>query len=213
MFFSFGRKVKQVARKPKATGKKSRVNIYLFYLICLGLSTTESHQKLKKQKLQEKLMSQCEDNKYITEKQPDKIKLISKDEHVFSSFIRQCSSDACKKMPKDPEQAVVTLMHIYDKFSKSPRKNYFLRKLFNPKIPNDSSKIGEYLFKMGKHKARKDEEKLKQTIQQLKQKFSSLWKECSSINCSWTKFIGSQDWQSQSRQSIILRKITQLGPN
>ena len=93
-----------------------------------------------------------------------------------------------KKMPKDPEQAVVTLMHIYDQFSKSPRKNYFLRKLFNPKIPNDSNKIGKYLFKMGKHKARKDEEKLKQTVQQMKQKFSSLWKACSSINCSWTKF-------------------------
>ena len=102
-------------------------------------------------------MPQCEDNKNIMDKQPDKIKLISKDEHVFSSFIRQCSSDAHKKMPKDPEQAVVTLMHIYDQFSKSPSKNYFLRKLFNPKIPNDSNKIGEYLFEMGKHKARKGE--------------------------------------------------------
>ena len=91
-------------------------------------------------------------------------------------------------MPKDPEQAVCTLVHIYDQFSKSPRKNYFLKKLFNPKICNDSNKIREYLFEMGKHKARKDEQKLKNTVHKMKQKFSSLRKACSSINCSWTKF-------------------------
>ena len=81
---------------------------------------------------------------------------MSKDQCVFNSFIQWRSSEARKKMPKDPEQAVYTLLHIYDQFSKSPRKNYYLKKLFNPKIPNDSNKIGEYLFEVGKHGARKD---------------------------------------------------------
>ena len=74
-------------------------------------------------------------------------------------------------MPKDPEQAVYTLLHIYDQFSKSPQKNHYLKKLFNPKKPNDSNKIGEYLFEIGKHRARKEEQKLKHTIQKLSKCF------------------------------------------
>ena len=107
---------------------------------------------------------------------------------MFNSFIRCRSNEAHKKTPKDPEPAVCTLLHIYDQFSKPPRKTYFLQKLFNPKSANDSNRIGEYLFEMGKHKVRKDEQKLKDAVQKLRQKYSSLRKACSSINCPWTEF-------------------------
>ena len=91
-------------------------------------------------------------------------------------------------MSEDPEKAVLCLLHIYDKFSKSSRYNYFLKKLFNLKTQIESEKNGPYLFELGKHKARKDESKLKSTVEQMWQKFSNLRKACSSRTCSWTQF-------------------------
>ena len=142
---------------------------------------------------QKKILEGC-DNKMLEQHQhSDKLKLISKDQQIFNSFIRKRSSEAHKKMLKDPEQAVLCLLHIYDQFSKSPRYNYFLKKLFNLKTQIESQKIGPYLFQLGKHKARKDESKLKSTVEQMQQEFSSLRKACSSTTCSWTKCIDLQD--------------------
>ena len=93
-------------------------------------------------------------------------------------------------MPKDPEQAVRVLFHIYQQFSKCPRKAYYLHKIFSPELQKlqNSQDIGHYIFQMGKHKGRKDATKLQNAVQQMKPKFSSLRKACSSINCLWTKF-------------------------
>ena len=86
-------------------------------------------------------------------------------------------------MPKDPEQAVRVLFHIYQQFSKCPRKAYYLHKIFSPELQKlqNSQDIGHYIFQIGKHKGRKDATKLQNTVQQMKSKFSSLRKACSSI--------------------------------
>ena len=140
----------------------------------------------------------------------EKMKLISKDQRIFYSFIRWRSSKARKIMPKDPEQAVLVLLHIYSQFSKSPQYSYFLEKLFNPNIQNESQKIGPYLFELGKHKARKDETKLKSTVQQMRQKFSSLRKACLSTNCSWTKFYRFMKLaKPKNRKVSCQRKLSQ----
>ena len=138
---------------------------------------------------QAKIMEGCEKRMVEQQQCSEKMKLISKDQRIFNSFIRRRSSEARKIMPKDPEQAVLVLLHIYSQFNKSPQYNYFLEKLFNPNIQNESQKIAPYLFELGKHKARKDETKLKSTVQQMWQKFSSLRKACLSTNCSRTKII------------------------
>ena len=81
-------------------------------------------------------------------------------------------------MPKDPEQAVRVLFHIYRQFSKCPHKAYYLHKIFSPELQKlqNSQDIGHYIFQMGKHKGRKDATKLQNTVQQMKSKFSSLRK-------------------------------------
>ena len=117
-----------------------------------------------------------------------KTNLISKDQHIYNSLIRCHSSLAHKSMPKDPEQAVAVLFHVYQQFSKSPRKSHFLMKYFAPVLNKQSQDISQYLFQMGKYKCKKDASKLLTTVQEMKSKFSSLKKACSSINCSWTKF-------------------------
>ena len=168
----------------ESCGEETRVNINFFLLHLFRAYNYRVHRKMK----QAKIMEGCE--KRIVEQQQcsEKMKLISKNKRIFNSFIRWRSSEARKIMPKDPEQAVLVLLHIYSQFSKSPQYNYFLEKLFNPNIQNESQKIGPYLFELGKHKAKKDETKLKSTVQQMWQKFSSLRKACLSTNCSWTKF-------------------------
>ena len=56
---------------------------------------------------QAKIMEGCK--KRIAEQQQssEKMKLISKDQRIFNSFIRQRSGEARKIMPTDPEQAVL----------------------------------------------------------------------------------------------------------
>ena len=71
-------------------------------------------------------MEGCEKRMVEQQQHSEKMKLISKDQRIFNSFIRQISSEARKIMPKDPEQAVLVLLHIYSQFSKSPQYNYFL---------------------------------------------------------------------------------------
>ena len=117
-----------------------------------------------------------------------KTNLITKDQHIYNSFIRCHSSVARKSMPKDPEQAVAVLFHMYQQFHKSPCKLYYLSKFFATVLSKESQDISQYMFKMGKYKGRKDASKLKATVQQMKSKFCSLRKACSSTNCSWTKF-------------------------
>ena len=56
------------------------------------------------------------------------------DQSAYNSFIRCHSSEARKLMPKDPEQAVRVLFHIYQQFSKCPRKAYYLHKIFSPEL-------------------------------------------------------------------------------
>ena len=91
-------------------------------------------------------------------------------------------------MPKYHEQAVAVLFHVYQQFSKSPRKSHFLMKYFAPVLNKQSQDISQYLFQMGQYKGKKDASKLLTTVQEMKSKFSSLRKACSSTNCSWTKF-------------------------
>ena len=55
-------------------------------------------------------------------------------------------------MPKDPQQAVAVLFHVYQQFSKSPRKSHFLMKYFAPVLNKQSQDISQYLFQMGKYK-------------------------------------------------------------
>ena len=140
-------------------------------------------QKLKRQKklrdVQEKVVQTGN-----LQTKSSKTNLISKDQHIHNSFIRRHSSLACKSMPKDPEQAVAVLFHVYQQFSKSPHKSHFLMKYFAPVLDKQSQDISQYLFQMGKYKGKKDASKLLTTVQEMKSKFSSLRKACSSINCS-----------------------------
>ena len=90
-------------------------------------------------------------------------------------------------MPKNPKQAVCTLVHIFDQFSKSPRKAHYMQKYFT-NLNTKGKDIGQYMMEIGKHKGRKDATRLQETVEKMKGQFSSLWKACASINCSWTKF-------------------------
>ena len=87
-------------------------------------------------------------------------------------------------MPKDPEQAVCTLLHIFDQFSRCPMKSYYIKKYFNNHTTG-SEDISEFMLDIGKHKVRKDEKRLKKTVDG---QFTSLRKACQKANCSWTKF-------------------------
>ena len=104
-----------------------------------------------------------------TENLPRNPKLTT-DQSAYSSFIWCHSSEAHKIMPKDPEQAVRVLFHIYQQFSKCPHKAYYLHKIFSPELQKlqNSQDIGHYIFQMGKHKGRKDASKLQNTVQQMK---------------------------------------------
>ena len=62
---------------------------------------------------QAKIMEGCEKRMVEQQQCSEKIKLISKDQRIFNSFIRRRSSEARKIMPKDLEQAVLVLLHIY----------------------------------------------------------------------------------------------------
>ena len=115
-------------------------------------------------------------------------------------------------MPKDPEQAVRVLFHIYQQFSKCPCKANYLHKIFSPELQKlqNSQDIGHYIFQMGKHKGRKDATKLQNTVQQMKSKFSSLRKACSSINCSWTKFYRfTRIAKAKPRKCEFMRKCSE----
>ena len=74
-------------------------------------------------------------------------------------------------MPKDPEQTVTVLFHVYQQFSKSPCKSHFLMKYFAPVLDKQSQDISQYLFQMGKYKGKKDASKLLTTVQEMKSKF------------------------------------------
>ena len=133
------------------------------------------------------------------------------DQSAYNSFIWHHSSEAGKLMPKDPEQAVRVLFHIYQQFSKCPHKAYYLHKIFSPELQKwqNSQDIGHYIFQMGKHKGRKDATKLQNTVQQMKSKFSSLRKACSSINCLWTKFYRfTRIAKAKPRKCEFMRKLS-----
>ena len=134
------------------------------------------------------------------------------DQSAYNSFIRRCSSEARKLIPKDPEQAVRVLFHICQQFSKCPCKAYYLHKIFSPELQNwqNFQDIGHYIFQMGKHKGRKDATKLQNTVQQMKSKFSSLRKACSSINCLWTKFYRfTRIAKAKPRKCEFTRKLSE----
>ena len=140
------------------------------------------HQKVKKMKL----IESAEQSLLQTKETPHKLGIITKQPN-FTSFIRCCSSEARKKMPKNPKQAVCTLVHIFDQFSKSPRKAHYMQKYFM-NLNTKGKDIGQYMMEIGKHKGRKDATRLQETVEKMKGQFSSLRKACVSINCSWTKF-------------------------
>ena len=96
--------------------KEIRVNINFLLLHLFKAFNYRVHQKMK----QKKFLEGCDNKMSEQHQHSDKLKLISKDQQIFNSFIRQTSSKACNKMLKDPEQAVLCLLHIYDQFSKSP---------------------------------------------------------------------------------------------
>ena len=173
----------------ESSTEETRVNIYFFLLHLFRAYNYRVCRKMK----QAKIMEGCEKRMVEQQQHSEKMKLISKDQRIFNSFIRWRSSEARKIMPKYPEQVVLVLLHIYSQFSKSPQYNYFLEKLFNPNTQNESQKIGPYLFELGKHKARKDETKLKSTVQQMQQIFSSPRKACLSTIVHGQNFIDLQN--------------------
>ena len=155
------------------------VNINFTFLITfLRTFNYRVHQRLKKGKIADVKQLKAE-NSPINPK-------LTTDQSAYNSFIHCHSSEAHKIMPKDPEQAVRVLFHIYQQFGKCPCKAYYLNKIFNPELKKlqNSQEIDHYIFQMGKHKGRKDASKLQSIVQEMKSKFSSLRKACSSINCS-----------------------------
>ena len=90
-------------------------------------------------------------------------------------------------MPKDPEQAVCTLLHIFNQFSKCPQKSFYMKKYF-AHLHTNSKDIGEFMLDIGKYKGRKDETRLQQTVNEMKGQFVSLRKACAKTTCSWMKF-------------------------
>ena len=80
---------------------------------------------------------------------------ITNDKPIFNSFVWHCSSAARKMMPKDPEQAVCMLLHIFDQFSRCPMKSYYINKYFMNQCRN-SKDISESLLDIGNYKGRKD---------------------------------------------------------
>ena len=66
-------------------------------------------------------------------------------------------------MPKNPKQAVCTLLYIFDQFSKSSRKAHYLQKYFmNCKMKGKD--LGQYMLKLDKYKCRKDTKKLQESV-------------------------------------------------
>ena len=84
-----------------------------------------------------------------------KTNLICKDQHIYNSFIRRHSSLARKSMPKDPEQAVAVLFHVYQQFSKSPRKSHFLKKYFARDWTSNHKILANICSKWGNTKVKK----------------------------------------------------------
>ena len=74
-------------------------------------------------------------------------------------------------MPKNPKQAVCTLVHIFDQFSKSPdqfskspRKAHYMQKYFM-NLNTKGKDTGQYMMEIGKHKGRKDATRLQETVE------------------------------------------------
>ena len=113
--------VRQGKRKHR---QRSRVKINLILLNLFRAFNYRVCQKLKRQKklcdVQEKVVQTGN-----LQTKSSKTNLIRKDQHIYNSFIRRHSSLARKSMPKDPEQAVAVLFHVYQQFSKSPHKSHF----------------------------------------------------------------------------------------
>ena len=63
-------------------------------------------------------------------------------------------------MPKDPEQAVCMLLHIFEQFSRCPMKSYYIKKYFTNQSTNNKD-ISEFMLDIGNYKGRKDENTLK----------------------------------------------------
>ena len=76
---------------------------------------------------------------------------IANDKPIFNSFVHCCSSAARKMIRKDPEQAVCTLLHIFEKFRRCPMKSYYIKKYFTIQSTN-SKDISEYITRVGKMK-------------------------------------------------------------
>ena len=162
--------------------KKKKGKCYVSYSFLFRSKNYRLHQKVTKMKL----IESADQSLLQTMETPQKLGIIS-EQPYFTSFIWCCSSEARKKMPKNPKQAVCTLLHIFDQFSKSPRKAHYMQKYFMS-LNTEGKDIDQYMMQIGKRKGRKDATRLQETVEKMKGQFSSLRKACASINYSWTKF-------------------------
>ena len=118
------------------------------------------------------------------------------------SFTRRKSSEIRKSFPRNPEQAVKVLRHIYDQFRKSPRKKKFMMKLW----PEEEKKLGRYMYLLGKYRNQKKPSQLQSIVSKIKWQYKSLRRACSHTDMTWSQFHKYTSQRKETYQQQVNKK-------